>query len=85
MNQTSVPTGLPETLTLSEVQAALQCCMAAEPPRDFALSPDASLLTDVFGSMRYHEATDQPVGALSEKHQAAVARWFRAAGGVRGL
>ena len=38
---------------LEDVQEALQRCLAAEPPVDFALSKDAAQLATVFAEMRF--------------------------------
>jgi hypothetical protein len=75
----------PTTLSIAQVQAALQRCMSAEPVQDFALSRDASLLTDVFASMRFFGAVDQGIQELSEKHQSALSRWLDAEGEAGGL
>ncbi len=72
---------LPEMISIDQVQAALQRSMDAEPTLHLALPKDASLLTDVFGTMRYLGATEQRTAELSLKHQEALARWLRAAGG----
>lgn len=58
-----------------EVQRALERCMAAEPPKDYALSADASQLADVFAEMLYARSAERPLSEFKPKQLAAFERW----------
>ena len=61
--------------TLDEVQRALQRCLEAEPPVDFALSADASQLAAVFAEMRYARSHNVEAPAMKAKQVDAFDRW----------
>lgn len=56
-------------------QAALECCMATEPPKDFMLSSDASQLATVFADMVYHKKAERSMEELTEKQRKAFIKW----------
>lgn len=62
-------------ITIEEFQAALVRCMAAEPPIDFALSKDSSLLVDVFAEMQFNKEPARSLEELNEKQRDAYMRW----------
>lgn len=70
-------TEMPDILSYSDIQQALERCMAAEPVAgaEYALSKDASRLADILGEMIYRKADTLAVADVSEKAQAAFNRW----------
>lgn len=61
--------------TCAEIQKALTACMKAEPPRDYALSPDSSQLAAVFAEMTVGHEAERSLEALTPKQLAAFQRW----------
>jgi hypothetical protein len=64
-------------ISFAEVQAALQRCLAANPPVNVTLCRDASLLADVFGEMLFFREQERSLAPFSEDHRAAFARWHQ--------
>lgn len=62
-------------VTFEQVSQALERCMKAEPPKDFALSKDASQLATVFAEMSYARQAERPLADLEPKQLAAFERW----------
>lgn len=56
-------------------QAALECCMATEPPKDFVLSSDASQLATVYADMVFHKQTERSIDVLTDKQRKAFVKW----------
>lgn len=67
-----------DTFSYHVVQAALERCMAANPPEgaEFGLSRDASLLGDIIGEMIWRKLNEIPASVVTGKHQDALNRWL---------
>lgn len=67
-----------ETIPYMTIQAALERCMAADPPSgpECGLSQDASLLGDILGEMIWRKLVNVPASAITGKHLDALNRWL---------
>lgn len=61
--------------SFNDIQLALEACMAAEPPKDYVLSKDSSLIADVWAEMLFTKEPERPLSAFSEKSRDAYLRW----------
>lgn len=68
----------PSVFTYSEIQQALEKCMAANPPTgvECGLSLDASLLGDILGEMIYRRLDEVPAAVITGKHLETLNRWM---------
>lgn len=62
-------------VTFDQVSKALERCMKAEPPQNFALSKDASQLATVFAEMSYARQAERPLADFKPKQLDAFERW----------
>lgn len=65
------------TFNYTDIQAALERCMNAEPAegKEYGLSRDASLLGDIIGEMIWRKLDAIPVRSVTGKHLDALNRW----------
>lgn len=75
-----------EVVSFSDIQHALERCMAAEPVtgKEYGLSRDASLLADILGEMIWRKLNEIPMRVVGGEHLEAVSRWV-SAGNRRGV
>lgn len=66
-----------DVLSISDIQGAIERCIAAEPPHGLerSLSKDASLLAEILGEMIYQKAEYIPIEAFTAAHQEVYRKW----------
>ncbi|WP_404989484.1 DUF3717 domain-containing protein [Caballeronia sp. LZ003] len=61
--------------SLSELEGAINHCLACEPAEQYFLGPDGSRLGGVYGSMIWNKEESRSLESLTEKERVAFMRW----------
>lgn len=61
--------------SISELEGAINHCIACEPAELYCLGPDGSRLGGVYGSMIWNREESRSLELLTEKECAALMRW----------
>lgn len=67
------------TLTITELEAAINRCARARPPMNYVLGPDLRVLADIYGDMIYRRLRILELASLSPIQRAVLERWALAA------
>lgn len=63
------------TVTIMELEAAINRCAKARPPINYVLGPDLRVLAVVYGDMIYRRLRTLQLATLCPTQRAVLARW----------
>ena len=63
------------TLTITELEAAINRCARASPPMNYVLGPDLRVLAAVYGDMIYRRLRTLELASLSPIQRGVLERW----------
>lgn len=64
------------TITIVELEEAINRCKAAQPPVDCVLGPDLRVLATVWGQMIYHHQGSLELVAQKSADRQVIERWL---------
>ena len=63
------------TVTIMELEAAINRCAKARPPMHYVLGPDLRALAAIYGDMIYRRLRTLELATLSPTQRAVLERW----------